>query len=141
MRGAVADGLLAEVCERLGLLRRQGALILGRDEVVRAAERRGLIAVGVAQDLSDRSRDELRERAPGMIQVTLPTMEVVGGAVGTRPVGIVGVPRLGGERLQAAATRWARYMGLASTTMSAAAPPPKPLAGPALDPEGSADDH
>lgn len=116
LRADVAAGLLAEVTERLGLLRRQGALITGRDEVVRAVEREALMAIGVAADLSANSRHELAERAPGMTQITLPPMEAIGAAIGTRDVGVVGIPKREGQRLMAAATKWAPFAASSTTT-------------------------
>jgi len=104
LRADVQQMLLAQVTDRLGLMRRQGALLLGRDEVVRRLEE--LAAVGLATDLSDNSRHEVTERAPGATFVVLPSMEVVGAAVGERPVGVVGIPRRGAEALQVAIARW-----------------------------------
>ena len=104
LRGDVQHMLLAQVTDRLGLMRRQGSLLLGRDEVVRRLEE--MAAVGLATDLSDNSRHEITERAPGATFVVLPSMEIVGAAVGERPVGVVGIPRRGAEALQAAIARW-----------------------------------
>jgi predicted RNA-binding protein YlxR (DUF448 family) len=111
MRADVQQMLLAQVKDRLGLMRRQGSLLLGRDEVVRRLEE--LAAVGLATDLSDNSRHEVTERAPGATFVVLPTMEIVGAAVGERPVGVVGIPRRGAEALQAAIARWLGVGGTA----------------------------
>jgi predicted RNA-binding protein YlxR (DUF448 family)/ribosomal protein L7Ae-like RNA K-turn-binding protein len=122
LRAAVVSGLLAEVCERLGLLRRQGALIVGRDEVIRAAERFNLVAIGLAHDLSENSRHELQERAPTMTTITLPSMEQMGVAVGTRPVGVVGIPKKVGDRLVSAALRWAAFAAPSAAPATSATP-------------------
>jgi predicted RNA-binding protein YlxR (DUF448 family) len=107
---AMVQGLLAgEVKNALGLLRRQGTLILGREEVVRRAP--DLAAIGLATDLSDNSRHELTERAPGVPQLALPTMAEIGQATGGRPVGVVGVPVRGGDPLHNAVRRWQAVVG------------------------------
>jgi predicted RNA-binding protein YlxR (DUF448 family) len=113
LRAEVPQMLLSQVTDRLGLLRRQGSLLLGRDEVIRRLVE--LAAVGLATDLSDNSRHEVRERAPDAVFLVLPTMAEVGAAVGERPVGVVGIPRRGAEALQAAIARWVGVGGMAAT--------------------------
>ena len=104
LREQVLTILVGEVRNGLGLLRRQGTLILGREEVVRRAA--DLAGIGLASDLSDNSRHELDERAVGVTVFALPAMADVGKATGNRPVGVVGLPKRGSEQLIAAIARW-----------------------------------
>ncbi len=107
LRREVEEALRADVRERLGLLRRQGDLILGRDDVVRRIAE--LLGIGLASDLSENSRHELHERAAGVAFVPLPTMAEVSAAVGhDRAVGVVGLPKRGGQGVIDAAWRLAR---------------------------------
>lgn len=104
LRDDVKALLRAQVLERLGLLRRRGALITGREEVLRRVA--DLAAIGLASDLSDGSRHELSERATVPL-IALPTMPEVTAAIGhDKPVGVVGVPRVEGAGLLAALRRW-----------------------------------
>ncbi len=109
LRAQVLSILEGEVRNGLGLLRRQGTLILGREEVVRRAA--DLAGIGLAADLSDNSRHELDERAVGATIFALPAMVDVGKATGGRPVGVVGLPKRGSEQLIAAITRWQATLG------------------------------
>jgi predicted RNA-binding protein YlxR (DUF448 family) len=109
LRREVAEALRGDVRERLGLLRRQGDLILGRDDVVRRLAELG--GIGLASDLSENSRHELAERAVGATFVPLPSMAEVSAAVGhDRAVGVVGIPKRGGQGLIDAAWRLARCL-------------------------------
>lgn len=85
--------LLADLLARLGLLRRQGLLITGRDEVVRKKDT--LAFVGLATDLSDNSQREMKEALPSTTTLPLPPMEQIADALGTRAVGVVGVVKNG----------------------------------------------
>lgn len=85
--------LVGEVLSRLGLLRRQGSLIVGRDDVIRQVER--LAFVGIAADLSANSRKEVSEAWKSLptppTTLPLPPMADLADALGTRAVGVVGV--------------------------------------------------
>jgi predicted RNA-binding protein YlxR (DUF448 family) len=98
--------LRRDVLSRLGLLRRAGTLVLGRDEVVRRRDE--LALCGFADDLSAGSRHEVGEQLDGRAMVRFPPMAEVGAAVGTRPVGVVGVCGGGGaaRALARALERW-----------------------------------
>ncbi|MDP2340330.1 MAG: YlxR family protein [Deltaproteobacteria bacterium] len=89
LRDQVRALLDADLLARLGLLRRQGQLILGRDDVARRLI--NLAFVGLSTDLSDNSRHEVKETLKDLEQVAFPAMAVVGEALGVRPVGVVGV--------------------------------------------------
>ena len=106
LRAQVLTGLDAEVKNALGLMRRQGSLVPGREDVVRRASE--LMAVGLAADLSDNSRHEIEERVPDLQRVMLPPMAELGQAIGMqdRPAGVVGIPKFGGAGLLAAIARW-----------------------------------
>jgi len=98
---------------RLGLLRRAGALVLGREEVGRRVE--GLALLALADDLSAGSRREVAELVGGRACERLPTMAEVGAAVGGRPVGVVGAPAGGATTaLARAIARWSGVEGSAS---------------------------
>ncbi len=102
LRDDVRATLRARVVERLGLARRRGALVLGREAALQ--EQPKLVAIGLAADLSQNSRDELTERATVPL-VTLPTMAELTAAVGhDREVGVVGI--VGDASLLSAVTRW-----------------------------------
>ncbi len=89
LRVQVRALLNAEVLARLGLLRRQGDLILGRDDAAR--RQLNLAFVGLSVDLSENSLHEVKESLPGVETLPLPSMDVIGAALGVRPVGVVGV--------------------------------------------------
>ena len=109
LREQVRVLLNGDVLARLGLLRRQGDLVLGRDDVARRQE--NLAFVGISVDLSDNSRHEVTETLTSMELVAFPPMAVVGQALGVRPVGVVGVMQSHGvEGLKAAL---ARFLGVA----------------------------
>lgn len=109
LRAEVEAALFADVRDRLGLMRRQGSLVLGRDDAIRQLA--AMAGIGLALDLSDNSRHEVAERAPQAVLVTLPSMADVTSAVGhDRPVGVVGIPKKGGEALLVAATRLAPFL-------------------------------
>lgn len=117
LRGEVEATLWADVLDRLGLMRRQGSLILGRDDVIR--QMAGLSAIGLAGDLSDNTRHEVAERAAGAVLVTLPPMARVSAAVGhDRPVGVIGIPKKGGEALLAAARRLGPFLPVTPSASS-----------------------
>lgn len=132
---AVVAAVEADVLARLQLLRRQGQLVLGRDEVFRRAGT--LRAVALAADLSANSRAEVAEalwststpasstETPASTTgttststlpppVTLPPMERLGDALGTRAVGVVGLPMLPAS--DSLLTALARWHGLTSTS-------------------------
>ncbi len=97
--------LRADVLSRLGLLRRAGELVLGRDEVARRQAE--LPFVALADDLSAGSRHEVGEQLSGRTTSRLPTMAEVGAAVGGRPVGVVAARAGGATRaLEQAIARW-----------------------------------
>jgi predicted RNA-binding protein YlxR (DUF448 family) len=97
--------LRADVLSRLGLLRRAGDLVLGRDEVARRQHELSFVAL--ADDLSDGSRREVDEQLGGRATLRLPAMAEVGAAVGGRPVGVVGARAGGAARaLEQALGRW-----------------------------------
>jgi uncharacterized protein len=109
LRREVEEALHADVCDRLGLLRRQGSLILGRDDAIRHLPE--LAGIGLAVDLSENSRHELHERAAGATLVTLPPMAEVMAAVGhDRAVGVVGIPKRGGDALLQAAVKLTPFL-------------------------------
>jgi predicted RNA-binding protein YlxR (DUF448 family) len=109
LRREVEAALHADVRDRLGLLRRQGSLVLGRDDAIRHLPE--LVGIGLAVDLSENSRHELHERVVGATFVTLPPMAEVTAAVGhDRAVGVVGIPRRGGEALLQAALRLTPFL-------------------------------
>jgi predicted RNA-binding protein YlxR (DUF448 family) len=89
LREQVRALLHADVLARLGLLRRQGQLILGRDDVARRMI--NLAFVGLSIDLSENSRHEVKETLIDVELVPFAPMAVVGEALGVRPVGVVGV--------------------------------------------------
>ena len=89
LRDQVRALLNADVLARLGLLRRQGDLVLGRDEVARS--KINLAFVGLSGDLSENSQHEVKETLSGIEILPFPPMAVVGDALGVRPVGVVGV--------------------------------------------------
>lgn len=131
---AVVAAVEADVLARLQLLRRQGQLVLGRDEVFRRAG--ALRAVALAADLSANSRAEVAEAlstpasstetpasstgTPSTTTlpppVTLPPMERLGEALGTRAVGVVGLPMLPAS--DSLLTALARWHGLTSTSVT-----------------------
>ncbi|HEY1097783.1 MAG TPA: DUF448 domain-containing protein [Myxococcota bacterium] len=106
LRAQVIAMLDGEVKNALGLLRRQGTLATGRDEVARRVD--DLLAMGMASDLSDNTRHEMQERLPDLPQLVLPTMAEIGKATGMteRPAGVIGIPKRGGDGLVRAITRW-----------------------------------
>jgi predicted RNA-binding protein YlxR (DUF448 family) len=109
LRREVEEALHSDVRDRLGLLRRQGSLILGRDDTIRHLPE--LAGIGLALDLSENSRHELHERAAGATLVTLPPMAEVTAAVGhDRAVGVVGIPKRGGDALLQAALRLTPFL-------------------------------
>ena len=112
LRDRVRALLLDDVLSRLGLLRRQGLLVLGRDEVIRKIA--GLAVIGLAVDLSENSRHEvteaLQKAAPStpLATLALPSMADIADAVGSRVVGVVGVGKGGGvDAFVVALRRWA----------------------------------
>jgi predicted RNA-binding protein YlxR (DUF448 family) len=118
LRREVEEALHADVCDRLGLLRRQGSLILGRDDAIRHLP--DLAGIGLAIDLSENSRHELQERAVGATLVTLPPMVEVTAAVGhDRAVGVVGIPKRGGDALLQAAVRLTPFLKPAAAAPAA----------------------
>lgn len=93
LKAQVKALLTGDLLARLGLQRRQGLLVLGRDEVVRRVDT--LAFVGLAQDLSANSQKELAEALAPTSTTTLPLppMEALAEALGTRAVGVVGVAK------------------------------------------------
>lgn len=76
----------------LGLARRAGKLVYGYDAVIDALHSAHLILF--ASDLSARSRNSVLQQAAAknIISITVPfTMEQLAAALGTKPVGIVGI--------------------------------------------------
>jgi hypothetical protein len=97
--------LREDVLSRLGLLRRAGDLVLGREEVAR--RQAALPFIALADDLSAGSRHEVSEMLAGRAASRLPTMAEVGAAVGGRPVGVVAAVDGGATRaLVRAIERW-----------------------------------
>ncbi len=121
----VRDRLRHDVLARLGLLRRQGDLVLGRDDVARQAD--GLVFLGLADDLSAGSRREVLESLDGRPCARLPPMAAVGAAVGTRPVGVVGAR--GGGATDALGRAVARWSGAVPPSTSSPAAGPDAGAG------------
>jgi hypothetical protein len=121
----VRAALLDDVLGRLGLLRRQGELVLGRDEVARRAPALALFAL--ADDLSTGSRREVLESLGGRACARLPAMADVGAAVGTRPVGVLGAPAGKATRaLEAALARWSGVTAAPAPTSTPAPEDPPP---------------
>ena len=85
--GHVAEVLRAEVLTGLGLVRKAGALVAGRDEVERAAAAGTAAALVLASDLSERSRGAIRVEAG--VRVAGPPMEQIGLAIGRKPTGVL----------------------------------------------------
>lgn len=91
----VREILSAEILLGLGLVRRAGALVAGRDEVARAVERtaertaeRGPTDVLVlAADLSARSRGDVKDLAA--VAIAGPPMADIGAAIGRKPTGVL----------------------------------------------------
>jgi hypothetical protein len=123
---AVRAALLDDVLARLGLLRRAGDLVLGRDEVIRQKD--SLVWLAFADDLSAGSRHEVLEGLEGRACARLPAMSAVGAAVGGRPVGVVGARAGGATRaLTLAVDRWSGVTPPTSTAgHSAPGPDPSP---------------
>jgi hypothetical protein len=101
----VRSTLRGDVLARLGLLRRAGSLVLGREEVFRRAE--SLDVVAVADDLSRSSREEVARALGTRATIRLPAMALVGAAVGGRPVGVLGIAdRAMAQSMTRAVDRW-----------------------------------
>lgn len=76
-----------EVLTGLGLVRKAGALVAGRDEVARAAAEGRAAALVLAEDLSERSRGDVRAEA--QVRVSGPAMADIGAAIGRKPTGVL----------------------------------------------------
>jgi hypothetical protein len=88
--------LESEVKQGLGLLRRASRLAAGRDDVARALAEGRVTALVLANDLSERTLREVKERAAALPVVTGPSQADVGHAIGRKPTGVLGL--LGGPR-------------------------------------------
>lgn len=120
LEAKVEAALCGEVLSGLGLARRAGQLVAGRDEVLRRLETAPVEALVLAADLSDRSRAELTGRLPDDARVLRgPAKEAMGGALGRKPTGVVAL--LAGPlatRVVADLIRWSRFDGIAPSTTS-----------------------
>jgi uncharacterized protein len=82
---AVGSILESEVLHGLGLLRRSGRLVAGREEVARNLE--GAQALVVARDLSARTRGDVEKLAKDIVEG--PAMDAIGKAIGRKPTGVL----------------------------------------------------
>ena len=125
LTAAVDDAMAHDIHARLGLLRRQGALVLGRDDVVRRSAE--LAGVALAVDVSANTRHEMEERLPERSFGALPAMAIISAAMGLdRPVGVVGIGKgLAGSQMVVAL---ARQAGLGFTPRPASATDAPPAA-------------
>ncbi|MFH1811858.1 MAG: DUF448 domain-containing protein [Pseudomonadota bacterium] len=111
---SVLDALLGQLerdaLSRLGLLRRSGALVFGRDSVARAVEQGKTLALWLATDTAPRTLRETERLASGqgLPVVIVGTQGAMGAALGSAPVAVAGLPRgAAGERVFAALRIWA----------------------------------
>jgi predicted RNA-binding protein YlxR (DUF448 family) len=88
---AVGDGLDEAVTGGLGMLRRQGDAVCGREAALRAHQEKPLAFVVVAADLSERSKAEVDERFVGATVWHGPPLAVLSHAVGRPETGVIGV--------------------------------------------------
>ena len=130
LRAQVRSLLMADLLARLGLLRRQGLLVTGRDEVVRKKD--NLAFVGLASDLSANSQHEMREALTTTTTLPLPPMEALADALGTRAVGVVGVLKNGSATGLSTSIR--RVFGLPFESVASASV--QPAAGPTKNEAG-----
>lgn len=110
---AVEDALQEAALGSLGLARRQGQLVAGRDEARRALEAGTATVVIVARDLSERSHDELRPDLLDKEVVPGPEKDRIGAALGRPTTGVVALTEgAAARRALLDVARWARVAGL-----------------------------
>jgi predicted RNA-binding protein YlxR (DUF448 family) len=85
LAAAVGSILETEVLQGLGLLRRAGRLVAGREEVARNLG--AATALVVARDLSARTRGDVDKL--GVVAVPGPNMDAIGKAIGRKPTGVL----------------------------------------------------
>ncbi|HEY4221340.1 MAG TPA: DUF448 domain-containing protein [Myxococcota bacterium] len=108
---SVLSTLEGEVLHGLGLLRRAGRLVAGRDEVERARVAGSVQALALAVDLSERTRRDVTSSAGDLRVLAAPPQERIGAAIGRKPTGVLAV--LAGpaaDRVVAGLSRWANFV-------------------------------
>jgi uncharacterized protein len=83
----VRELLRTEILTGLGLVRRAGALVAGRDEVARIAALEKADALVLAEDLSERTRGSIH--IDSVVTLRGPPMADIGHAIGRKPTGVL----------------------------------------------------
>ncbi len=102
-----------DALQRMGLLRRSGALSFGRDAVTRTLGQRPVAALWLAQDAADRTGLALRRLAErhGLAVVVAGERDEVAAALGTAPVAVAALPAgKAGERTVHALELWGQLL-------------------------------
>lgn len=100
-----------EALRLLGLLRRSGVLIFGRDEVEKAVTAGRLQALCVSRDAAQRTAMAVQKLAKqaSLALHQIGKREQFGSALGAAPVAVLGLPQgLAGRRADEALWRWAQ---------------------------------
>jgi ribosomal protein L7Ae-like RNA K-turn-binding protein len=115
----VQAGLDRDALASLGIVRRTGSLIVGREDVKRAMTRGDLCAIALADDLSDRSVEEMSDPRLAGTKGTIvpilrgPSKAELGQALGRDDTGVIGLPRSPlGLRARAVLQRRAMFTSL-----------------------------
>jgi hypothetical protein len=90
----IDERLTTKTLSRFGLLRRMGLVEVGRDAVVRLAKKEQLAAIFLAQDLAERSVDELNTKLSGQSLLVLKgpfSMDEFSNCLGRAKTGVVGL--------------------------------------------------